>query len=357
MPLPENVFAIRNKDGSIRYYHQTGRSGPRTKRSKCTRIPYESRDPRFHAMADRLNGAPEPVEDPNNFAAAIDRYQSSPGYLRKADATRKVYGLYLRDVRAAWGPHPVAGLTSAAVVALRDRIAQQRSTNTANACLNTLKAFLVWCVGAGLAPSNVARDVPPLEHEPETTRPWPEEAWRRIVDHAPAHLSRMAFLGRATGQRISDLIRMRPADRHADGINVRIKKLGEKPHWQALGARDIAVIDAWGVEPLVPYIHGAGGKRISDHTLREGLKDWIAASAPDLAALDLSPHGLRALALCDARLSGIETQEIASLYRISPAMVARYTRHIDAERAGRAARERMERGANVKRLAEFVKRP
>jgi integrase len=43
----------------------------------------------------------------------------------------------------------------------------------------------------------------------------------------------MAFLGRATGQRPSDLVKMRPADLTADGINVRIKKLGGKPHMGA----------------------------------------------------------------------------------------------------------------------------
>lgn len=356
MPLPENVFGLRNKDGSIRYYHQIGRSGPKDARSDCTRIPYETRDPRFHAMAARLNGAPEAVTPPDTFTAAIQRYKASPGYLKKSEATRAVYGLYLRDVERAWGPQSIVGLHSAAVVAFRDRTAGQRSANTANACLSALRAFLVWCVGAGLAPANVARDVPLLDHEPETTRPWPEEAWRCIVDEAPPHLSRLAYLGRATGQRISDLLRMRPADRHEDGIKVRIKKLGGKAHWQALGAAEIATIDSWPVVALQPYIHAPGGARISDNEVRKTLRAWIAAHAPELKALDLSPHGLRALALCDARLAGLEHQQISSLYNLSIGMVVRYTRHIDAEQAGRMARARMERGGNVKRLGEFVKR-
>lgn len=96
--------------------------------------------------------------------------------------------------------------------------------------------------------------------------------------------------------------------------------------------------------------------RCSEHAEIGLHRDLYSVYAPDLGALDLSPHGLRAMALCDAKLTGISDQDIAALYNISPAMVARYTRHIDRERAGRAARERMERGGSVKRLAEFVKR-
>ena len=50
------------------------------------------------------------------------------------------------------------------------------------------------------------------------------------MERAPIHLQRMAFLGRATAQRVSDLVKMRPADLTDDGINLRIGKLRNKAH-------------------------------------------------------------------------------------------------------------------------------
>jgi len=46
----------------------------------------------------------------------------------------------------------------------------------------------------------------------------------------------MAFLGRAIGQRVSDLVKMRPADLADDGISIRIGKLRDKLHFVPLTA-------------------------------------------------------------------------------------------------------------------------
>ena len=59
------------------------------------------------------------------------------------------------------------------------------------------------------------------------------------------YLRRMAFLGRATGQRVSDLVKMRPADLADDGINVRIGKLRDKPHFVPLTAAQMTEIKSW----------------------------------------------------------------------------------------------------------------
>ena len=59
-------------------------------------------------------------------------------------------------------------------------------------------------------------------------------SYRFVMEYAPAHLRRMAFLGRVTGQRVSDLVKMRPADLAHDGIKVRIGKLRDKPNFVPL---------------------------------------------------------------------------------------------------------------------------
>ena len=64
---------------------------------------------------------------------------------------------------------------------------------------------------------------------------------------------------------------------------------------------------------------------------------------------DRHPHALRAMAVCDARLRGLEHQQIATLLCMSALMVEACSRRIDAERAGREARAQMdEAGTKLK---------
>ena len=86
-----------------------------------------------------------------------------------------------------------------------------------------------------------------------------------------------------------------------------------------------------------------------DH-LGSSLGRWVA-SRDELKELEqLTPHGWRAMAVCDRRLAGLEHQEIAAQICMSLPMVMRYSRHIDQEvlaRKGNAKREQT--------VAEFVK--
>jgi integrase len=86
----------------------------------------------------------------------------------------------------------------------------------------------------------------------------------------------MAHLGRATGQRVSDLVKMRPADLAADGINLRIGKLRDRKHFVPLTAEQMVTIRSWGVRDLEPFITGMTGKRCSPSYLN---KLWGAHGA------------------------------------------------------------------------------
>jgi integrase len=359
MKPPRNVFAVYDRrTGRPRWYWQEGRSRPKADRSQLVRIPHEPDEPEFWAMAAQLNGE-RPTSDAGTFAACIRDYKLSPEWLKLARATREAYGRYL-DFCKPWSGLRVADLDAAHVVALRNHVAASVSANTANQSLRAWSALLAWCILYGHASRNAAKDVPDLDHEPEITAPWPESAWTYVVGHAPQRIARMAVLGRATGQRISDLVRMRPADRKDDGITVpgRIRKTQAR-HWCALSAADIARLDGWACEPMQPYLHGDDGAMIQPQTIRAELRAWLAseAGAPARKA-DISPHGLRAMAVCDARLKGVSHQEIASLYRMSVAMVMRYSTHIDNEAAARSARQKMDgAGTSVKTFPANVKTP
>jgi integrase len=349
VPLPPNVFPVYDRrTGLPRYYWQRGRHRPKAERSALVRIPHDAQDPRFWAMAAELNGAPV-ASTAGTFAACISAYKASHEWLALADSTRRAYTRYLQMALDAWAKQPVEGLTARAVVAWRDKIASDVSGITANQASKTLNAFLKWCVPREGLSRNVAADVPPLSVDIAATEPWREDDWRYVVDHAPAMISRLAVLGRATGQRISDLVRMRPADRRADGIDLLIKKT-RRNHWIAISPNEATMIDGWSVPPMMPYLHQASGARITEDHLRKQLREWVSSEAGKaVRSADLHPHGLRAMAVCDARLRGLEHQQIATLFGMSTLMVEAYSRRIDAERAGREARAQMdEAGTKLK---------
>lgn len=342
VPLPDGVFRIPKPSGKVYYYHQTGRHLPKALRSALTRIHHEPSEPEFWRIAAELNGRPSGPKD-GTISAIIAQYKASPKWTSHRAKTQKVYGYYLGLFKDAWGDIAADDLTLQAIAKARDELGRQAPAS-ANLMVRVLRALFVWAIGEGKMKTNPARDVPKLDTDVETTPPWPVSVWQAVVDHGPEDLKRLAILGRATGQRISDLVRYRPVQRREDGLDVEIGKLRERRHFIPLGIADAREIDSWGVLPMVQYLTKPNGKRHNDASMRRRLAAWLSDEAPEgIRGADVSPHGLRAMACCDARLAGREHQEIAALFCMSIAMVERYTQHIDREALARRARAGMER--------------
>ena len=82
--------------------------------------------------------------------------------------------------------------------------------NSANFMLSVLRVLLEWSIPRGYRDDNPAVGVKQLKVEDNGHEPWTEDGYRFVMERAPTHLRRMAFLGRATGQRVSDLVKMAP---------------------------------------------------------------------------------------------------------------------------------------------------
>ena len=68
---------------------------------------------------------------------------------------------------------------------------------------------------------------------------------------------------------------------------------------------------------------------------------------PELAGYGaIKLHGLRAMAVCDRRMDGLEHQEIAAQLGMGLPMVMRYSRQIDQEALARRGNAKRERVAN-----------
>ena len=263
----------------------------------------------------------------------IETYKTQPEWLKRRPNTIATYDAALAHVSTAWGALDPAAITVAGVMKLRARLADRPSMG--NMVLVQVRALMKLAVQTGLRIDNPGREIDSLEENPDEAKPLAPEAWAVITsDAAPVELKRFAVLGRATGQRISDLIRMRPADRDQDGIVCTITKLHDKPHWCPLRPEEAAIIDGWKQFPAATYVVREGGKRYSDKAFRL-VWNAFAATKAGAALAGFTPHDLRATKVCDERIRGKNHQQIAAIVGMSIQMVMKYSRHIDQRLAAR----------------------
>lgn len=339
--LPKNVFRVRRPSGVDHYYWQVHRGRP--DHSHLVRLP-EPSDPEFWRTAKRLNeGEPEVVKTaPGSFSALIASYKESAKYKNLSIASRDVYDICLERLEAAWGRQPVIAIFPSHVYELLDSYADRPSMG--NMIVQVLRTALKHGVRAGYTQVNAAREIESLDEASIGSEPWPEGVYAHVLRHAPALIMRAAVLGRATGQRAVDLVKLRPADREANGVNMTVQKIGNVKHWAPLQAEALAVIDGWGGEKMIPYL-ASEGRRITAVYLQEAWRKWRTRtpSVPPDATL----HDLRAMAVCDRRLAGVPHQQIADQLCMSLPMVMRYSKHIDKAANAQAGMATMERAENV----------
>jgi hypothetical protein len=337
--LPSGVRRVKRGRREYWYFHQ-GRGTAVAK--AAVRLPGDPTDPAFWQKLRSLAGLAENAR--GSFADLIGQYRQSPEWGRLRPATHRDYNAYLRGFERAWGTLAVRELTRAGVYAHRDGMAT--TPIAANHMLSVLRAFLEWCVQRGQVAQNVAHAIKRIETEDNGAKPWPEHGYRFVIDYAPEDIRRMAIIGRATGQRRSDLVRMRPVDRHEQGIRFKIGKLRDKSHWVPLTTVAATEIDSWSVEPMVPYLLSVTGKAYTGDGLNGRWYRWrTTAEAAPIAGLAMTIHGLRATAVVDRRLAGLTHQEIASQLGMSLKMVMRYSRFCDQEELAKAGMRRLEEHA------------
>ena len=210
--------------------------------------------------------------------------------------------------------------------------------------LAVLRTVLEWGVEHGYRNDNAAIGIKPLKVDDKGHEPWSSAGWQFVIANAPTHIYRMAYLGRATGQRVSDLVKMRPADLAADGIYLRISKLRDKKHFVPLTGNQMAEIKSWGVQDLKFFINTpVTGNRCTAHYLNQLWNEWRASpGASPIRDLKMTIHGLRAAKIEDLRQAGCADGAISDEIGISETMVRRYLRFANKAESARASRDRRE---------------
>lgn len=266
---------------------------------------------------------------PDSFASVIQRYLLSDKFHKLAKSTQTSYRhlLELADDPDALGAVSVDVIRPALVQAFldgfADRPAQQKCAQTA------IKALERWALVRDFLPRPISLGT----EAPGGTgghEPWPDEMVALAEQHAIPHLARIITLGVNTGQRASDLIKMRWTDIEVyegrPGVNVTQRKTGLQI-WIPLTTALQTAMAGWERRPTYIAL-----KEDGQPFTRPQLSDqWVRhrASNPALAPLRDPPlhlHGLRATAVVRLRRAGATTAQICDMVGMSPQMVTRYSR-------------------------------
>jgi integrase len=310
----------------------------------------DATDPEFWVALKRAQGDDGTLK-PGTFNALIAEYRASSKWQKLRQRTQEHYSHQLERIADAWGELAVDGLTVKGIFALRAKY--EATPVAANHLVSVLRTLLGWGLEHGYGSRNPANDVNALEIvDEEKAKPWPEWAYQLVLAGAPEHLQRAAFLGRATGQRRSDLVKLGRRNRVEDGLAFKIGKLRDKEHFIPLTPGQLKVIDAWSCSDTGPWIVSPTGSTMSGDHQQSSLNRYIAKT-PKLQGLGLKLHGLRAMAAIDRKMLGLENKAIGKNIGMSAGMVERYTSHIDGVALARGVRDKM----HAAEILQYDKKP
>lgn len=263
--------------------------------------------------------------EPRLFSTVIDAYLDSGKFLELAASTREGYQRFLLNAARVLGPISVDVLRPALVQLFLDELAHQPGTQT-----NTRAALLAverWAVVRDLAPypfmTGTEAKKPTGGH-----KPWSEAQIQCAETHARQDVARAIVLAANTGQRGSDLIKMRWTDieRHdgRPGINVIQKKTGNEL-WIPMTQHLQEAMATWERRPGPILLNGGTPWNRPELTMA-----WTRErdGNPELApCAGMVLHGLRASACVRLRRLGATESQISDMVGLSIPMVARYCRH------------------------------
>lgn len=264
-----------------------------------------------------------------SFAEVIRDYMASPKFAGLADNTKYSYRylLGIAELPETLGSLSVEVIRPALVQAFLDGFADRPATQRYAQAV--LKAVEKWAIVRDRLPwpITLGTEAPGGDGGYE---PWSDDLVSVAEAHAKPHLARVVTLGSSTGQRGSDLVRMRWSDLEEyggrPGINVTQKKTGLKI-WIPFTQHLARAIVTWERRPTFILLKEDGQpwtrKQLSDQWTDE--RDRNERLKP-LADAGCVLHGLRATACVRLLRAGANTRQIADMVGMSENMVKRYVR-------------------------------
>ena len=331
--LPANVHAVKAR-GKTYYYYQPGRNTPLA--GTRVRIPHDPQTPDFWSFVAQLSNAKEKIQEPEySVRNLIKAYQASQAYKALADSSKRDYDRYLALLEQRLGKFDTRLVTLQVMVTLQDSLADRPST--ANHAMSVYKTLFKWGLPRSFGTVNPCDGLEKVKHKAKRAKPWPDDILQLALDHCRWEIRAFVMLGLYTGQRTSDILRMRLNDIENGEIRVIQQKTG-KDLWIPIHSNlkpIIAECRKRGSMVLIPRHDGseldANGFRAM--FTREMGKDQTKRLRDE----GYSPHGLRASAASRLKEVGCSNGQISSITGMSSAMVERYTSQYNQQKTARAA--------------------
>jgi integrase len=230
-------YLDRAKDGRI-YFRING---------KRERLPDDTTSPQFAAAYDALLvGAlmPKPKRaarpapnSPGSIGWVIEKYLASDHFVGRdgrqpkfSAGTQKNYRPVLEAIRRTLGPALLADLTPDNVDVYLARIEREHTPSVAR--MHRMMLSNLWKFARGFAefkrngktnPMADAKDTYRVEHEHE---PWPDDVQDRFMAACDKNLYLAFHLLLCTGQRVSDVVKMKWADYNGTHFKITQQKTG-----------------------------------------------------------------------------------------------------------------------------------
>lgn len=217
--LPKNVVARPNKDGSLRYYRRVIETVGGKRHTSYRSLP-DRADPRFATELARINAlvAPEAAAEikradaaANSIAALIREFRPTLANREGKKGTRITkssmnnWNTYLKQIGDEHGNKIVADIRRSHLYKMQEDMAHM--PGKANSYMSTIKGLLEFAAKHDWIAANPAQGLGRLKTGENA--PWPPHVIKEAMDAASPVVRLAIVTGLCSGQRISDVIRMR----------------------------------------------------------------------------------------------------------------------------------------------------
>ena len=276
---------------------------------------------------------------PGSIAALISDFKKSAEFMGLSTRTKELYLAHLDDISTRFGKFQIKSMTRNVVMTYRDSMAE--NPGKANNAIKIMSRLYSFAIDRDMATVNPVSRVKKLKLG--SYRPWTIEEIEKFRVNAAPHMRLALNLALYTGQRQSDVLKMRWEKIKDNGIEVCQKKTG-KELWIPLHKNlqtELDQLPRTGKTILVTVNGNNYGNR--DWFSAEWKKTSRKACLPE----DCVFHGLRKTAAVFLAEAGCTNEQIKAITgHTTESMVAYYTRGANQKTLAREAMMKFEQKLN-----------
>ncbi len=313
-------------------------------------LPHPDDADAFWAAVDKAEeiGKKLAAGERKTFSALIVEYKDSAAYAKVSANTKSYYKRHLNIIDETWGDDPVASLTP---VDAQKAIDSYKETPAAGEQFrSTLSRLIGWGISRGYSRDNVVEYTEKLGSD-GTYDPWPPWAFELFFEAGRVALHLPVYSALFTGQRSSDVVKMRVPAPIATEVPLIAQKTGKQIPVQ-IHSEYRRIIDAAyqpddKVVPLYaerPLLH-----------LREDGEPWTYPGLKTAWQREMDReefksfrdnrfvfHGLRKNAVCMLLEVGCSEAQVSAIVGMTLEMVVHYAKQVSQFRLARGAMKQLE---------------